>query len=147
MKIMWIYLIVLKIAYTSGFLSSLVLRRKTSSVLQKKTMPVIVCVCVCVCVHTWNTAASYCMCVFTKEYLNRLVCILPSWLKCVSMPWGPGTEQTSLALMKVLHLFTSTLWPPTSFWWKKNGLKPIKHSCRFIFKSPFFIVLAPYLLF
>lgn len=43
------------------------------------------------------------------------VCISPSWLKCVSIPWGPGTEQTSLALMKVLHLFTSTRWPPTSF--------------------------------
>lgn len=41
--------------------------------------------------------------------------VLPSWLKCVSMPWGPGTEHTSLALMKVLHLLTSTLWPPTSF--------------------------------
>lgn len=41
--------------------------------------------------------------------------VLPSWLKCVSMPWGPGTEHTSRALMKVLHLLTSTLWPPTSF--------------------------------
>lgn len=36
------------------------------------------------------------------------------------MPWGPGTEQTSLALMKVLHLLTSTLWPPTSFWQKNR---------------------------
>lgn len=40
---------------------------------------------------------------------------LPSWSKWVSAPPGPGTEQTSLALRKVLHLFTSTRWPPASF--------------------------------
>lgn len=40
---------------------------------------------------------------------------LPSWSKWVSAPAGPGTEQTSLALRKVLHLFTSTRWPPASF--------------------------------
>lgn len=31
------------------------------------------------------------------------------------MPSGPGTEHTSRALLKVLHLLTSTLWPPASF--------------------------------
>lgn len=31
------------------------------------------------------------------------------------MPPGPGTEHTSRALLKVLHLLTSTLWPPASF--------------------------------
>lgn len=41
---------------------------------------------------------------------------LPSWSKWVSAPPGPGTEHTSLALRKVLHLFTSTRWPPASFW-------------------------------
>lgn len=41
---------------------------------------------------------------------------LPSWLKWVSAPPGPGTEQSSLALRKVLHLFTNTRWPPMSFW-------------------------------
>lgn len=65
---------------------------------------------------------------------KRFVCISPSWLKCVSMPWGPGTEQTSLALMKVLHLLTSTLWPPTSFWQKRQDTQSIKHSCILISK-------------
>lgn len=41
---------------------------------------------------------------------------LPSWSKWVSAPPGPGTEQSNLALRKVLHLFTSTRWPPASFW-------------------------------
>lgn len=40
---------------------------------------------------------------------------LPSSSKWVSMPPGPGTEHTSRALLKVLHLLTSTLWPPASF--------------------------------
>lgn len=31
------------------------------------------------------------------------------------MPPGPGTEHTKRALLKVLHLLTSTLWPPASF--------------------------------
>lgn len=35
--------------------------------------------------------------------------------KCVSIPSGPGTEQTSRAFRKVLHLFTRQQWPPSSF--------------------------------
>ena len=35
--------------------------------------------------------------------------------KCVSIPSGPGTEQTSRALRKVLHLFTRQQCPPSSF--------------------------------
>jgi len=35
--------------------------------------------------------------------------------KCVSIPSGPGTEQTSRAFRKVLHLFTRQQCPPSSF--------------------------------
>ena len=48
----------------------------------------------------------------------------PSWSKWVSAPPGPGTEHTSLALRKVLHLFTSTRWPPASFWGWKARISP-----------------------
>lgn len=40
----------------------------------------------------------------------------PNSSKCVSMPFIPGTEHASLALRKVVHLFTSILCPPMSFW-------------------------------
>lgn len=68
------------------------------------------CMCVCAHMHTCKSIT-----------LEKKKNFSPSWLKCVSMPWGPGTEQTSLALMKVLHLFTSTLCPPTSFWWNHRA--------------------------
>lgn len=41
---------------------------------------------------------------------------IPSSSNCVSTPDGPGTEHTSLALRKVVHLLIRLLFPPTSFW-------------------------------
>jgi len=41
---------------------------------------------------------------------------LPSSSNCVSTPDGPGTEQTSLALRKVVQRLIRLLFPPTSFW-------------------------------
>lgn len=43
-------------------------------------------------------------------------CVLPSTSNCVSTPDGPGTEQTSLALRKVVQRLIRLLFPPTSFW-------------------------------
>lgn len=39
----------------------------------------------------------------------------PSSSKCVSMPFGPATEQMRRVFRKELHLFTSILCPPWSF--------------------------------
>lgn len=64
---------------------------------------------------------------------------LPSWSKWVSAPPGPGTEQTSLALRKVLHLFTSTRWPPASFCevGARVGLRPPGRALPLLLHPPF----------
>lgn len=55
------------------------------------------------------------MYVFIVLYCFLIVCI-PSSSKCVSMPPGPETEQTSLAFRKVLQRLIKLRFPPTSFW-------------------------------
>ena len=47
--------------------------------------------------------------------------VLPSSSNCVSTPDGPGTEQTSLALRKVVQRLIRLLLPPTSFWIQVSG--------------------------
>lgn len=46
--------------------------------------------------------------------------VVPSSSKCVSTPDGPGTEQTSLALRKVVQRLIRLLFPPTSFWMERR---------------------------
>lgn len=46
--------------------------------------------------------------------------------KCVSIPSGPGTEQTRRAFKKVLHLFTRQQWPPSSFCGTGTMLSPAR---------------------
>lgn len=94
------YLTVLKSAYTSRLFPALVHSRNTSSGRQKTTA---------------NVPCSLALSPPIPAPGLPLAMPLPSWSKWVSAPPGPGTEQTSLALRKVLHLFTSTRWPPASF--------------------------------
>lgn len=49
-------------------------------------------------------------------YTNSHLLTLPRSSKCVSMPFGPATEQMRRVFRKELHLFTSILCPPWSFW-------------------------------
>ncbi len=71
----------------------------------------------------------------TKRQLERKekegrVWVLPSSSNCVSTPDGPGTEQTSLALRKVVQRLIRLLLPPTSFWTEgeKTGWRTMRRK-------------------
>lgn len=60
-----------------------------------------------------------------SPYHKNVECPLPSSSKCVSMPLGPVTEQIKRVFRKELHLFTSILWPPWSFWQQGRDKKTL----------------------